>query len=72
MNEEIINKIKRIIERYKSKLNCQINERKEEMERDNNEHYLMYSLLGIDQVKIKKLIFIRMLVVSYSNMLVQC
>jgi len=55
MNEEIINKIRIIIERYKSNLYCQINERKEEMEKDNNEHYLIYSLLGIEASEDKKI-----------------
>ncbi len=55
MNEEIIIEIRKIIERYKRELNSQIIERKEEMERDNNEHYLMYSLLGIDPGEDKKI-----------------
>ena len=46
--EELKQKIKKLAEAYSSNLKQKIDERKEEMKIDDNSHYLIYRVLGIN------------------------
>jgi ApaLI-like restriction endonuclease len=46
--EELTQKIKKLSEIYSSNLKSKIEARTEEMKADNNSHYLIYRVLGIN------------------------
>lgn len=51
MNEYVYNEIKSLSEQYKRELDKRVNSRIEEMRKDDKSHYLLYGVLGIDNVE---------------------
>ncbi|SFP70912.1 ApaLI-like restriction endonuclease [Ruminobacter amylophilus] len=51
MNEYVYNEIKSLSEQYKRELDKRVNLRIEEMRKDDKSHYLLYGVLGIDNVE---------------------
>lgn len=47
MNEDAYNLIKELADQYADKLKKQVDDRIEEMKRDDNSHYLIYRVLGV-------------------------
>lgn len=52
---EIYFEIKKLADKYKNNLENKVKTRIKEMENDNNSHYLIYKVLGIDEVEGKKI-----------------
>ena len=55
----IDNEIRRIADEYAANLKARVDQRVEEMEADDNSHYLIYRVLGVTDEEGKLMMFIK-------------